>query len=742
MEEPVSQLMAGIILLAFWHFGSGVMLWWAAAAALPLLIHLWTRRQFRETKWAAMTFLLAAMQKHSRRIRLEQWLLLALRVAIPLVFALALANPQQLGSAIWQGLTGNAASDRGHCILVIDGSFSMDYRAAGVSRFDEARRLASEMIDQNPQGTGYSLLLMAQPTQTIIGDPAFEDNDVKQELAALEMTHGGANLLSALTAVEQTLGEAEKKYGLLPQRRVIFFSDLGKNTWGEVGSPECLQRLAGLQQKGIACSLVDVGQMGASNSAITELVAESPWITVQDPTTFRVDLKNENAAGNSATTPQRVTVALFVDGQRVSEQRVDLPAGGRASVPFVQRIEAAGEHVVEAVLFEDQLPVDNHRWRWLNVRKALSVLCIEGRQGEADHLILALRPQQNEARIEVRRATESELIESDLTKYDIVALCNVGRFSQNEGQVLRQYVERGGNLFVMLGDQAQAASYNDTLAGKSPLLPATIGEVKRGNDLRVDPLQYRHPLVTAFRGHQRSGLLTTPIWTYHQLQALPGANTALALSTGDPIYLEREFGRGCCLLLGIASSPLSLDRTVDPPRPWSALSTWPSFPPLMQEAAAFVAASKDRDRTAEVGQPVEGEFDGTLPRPIVILRKPASDVASVSEDRLAVTDTQGRTQWVVPGQTRSGKYELRSPAEGEPLLATFVVNPDTRESNLERILLEQLPETLRATAAAESNATASQFGPPKTWFRELLLGVFGLLLAESFVAWHLGRGVR
>src|SRR5687768_16024252 len=98
-------------LLAFWQFGSGVMLWWAAAAALPLLIHLWTRRHFRETRWAAMTFLLAAMQKHSRRIRLEQWLLLALRIAIPLVLALALANPQQIGSALWRGLTGQGLND-------------------------------------------------------------------------------------------------------------------------------------------------------------------------------------------------------------------------------------------------------------------------------------------------------------------------------------------------------------------------------------------------------------------------------------------------------------------------------------------------------------------------------------------------------------------------------------------------------------------------------------------------------
>ena len=723
-------------ILAIWQFGSGIMLWWAAAAALPLLIHLWTRRQFRETRWAAMKFLLAAMQKHSRRIKFEQWLLLALRVAIPIVLALALSNPQQIGSALWRGLIGQGLNDRGHCLLVIDGSFSMDYRHAGISRFDEARRLASEVIDGNPQGTGYSLLLMAQPTQTIIGDPAFEANDVKQELAALQLTHGVANLTSALQTVEQTLAEAEKKHGVLPQRRIIFFTDLGKNTWTDVSTAESLQRLAEWEKKGIAVSLVDVGQPDAPNQAITELVAESPWVTLRDATTFRVDLKSESSA-TSGNSPQRMTVALFVDGQRVNEQRVDLPANGRASVSFNQRIDTAVEHVVEAVLLDDQLPVDNHRWRWVNVRRALSVLCIEGRHGEADHLMLALRPQQDQARIDVRRAAESELIEGDLQQYDLVALCNVGRLSQNEGLVLKQYVERGGNLLVLLGDQIQPASYNEALGGNKPLLPAKIGDVKRGNELRIDPLQYKHPLIAAFRGHQRSGLLTTPVWTYQQLTPVKDASTAIALSTGDPALVEHEFGRGRCLLLALAASPLSIDRTVDPPRPWSSLSTWPSFPPLMQETAAFISANDERDRTAEINQPVQGFIGSVLPKPVVVLKKPDN-----SEDRLAVTDEQGQTHWSVPGQSRSGVYSIHSTGTGEPKLATFVVNPDSRESNLQRIDVDALPEALRASAATQSAASGGQFGPPKSWFRELLLGVFGLLMAESFVAWHLGRGVR
>ena len=53
------------------------MLGWLAAAAAPILIHLWSRRRYREMSWAAMEYLLAALRQSRRRLRFEQWLLLA-----------------------------------------------------------------------------------------------------------------------------------------------------------------------------------------------------------------------------------------------------------------------------------------------------------------------------------------------------------------------------------------------------------------------------------------------------------------------------------------------------------------------------------------------------------------------------------------------------------------------------------------------------------------------------------------
>src|SRR4051812_48548838 len=110
------------LILAF-GFSNLAMLGWLAAAAAPLLIHLWSRRRYREVPWAAITFLLAAMRRSSRRIQLQQWLLLAVRTLIIVLVVLAVAEPYGIGS-LGNGPHGAAV----HHVLVIDGSYSMAYR--------------------------------------------------------------------------------------------------------------------------------------------------------------------------------------------------------------------------------------------------------------------------------------------------------------------------------------------------------------------------------------------------------------------------------------------------------------------------------------------------------------------------------------------------------------------------------------------------------------------------------------
>src|SRR5882724_1666451 len=204
------------LILALWQFGSAGMLAWGLAAALPILIHLWSRQKYRQEPWAAMAFLLAALRKNARRIQLEQWILLAVRTAILLLFALSLADPQL--SLLSPGSGGSSGHGQTHIVLVLDGSYSMDYRTDDKSRFDVAKELAKQFVADSHQGDGYTLVLMAEPPRVVISQPAFDRDDVRQEIDNLELSHGGASLPATLAELETILRHAAERQPRLVNR--------------------------------------------------------------------------------------------------------------------------------------------------------------------------------------------------------------------------------------------------------------------------------------------------------------------------------------------------------------------------------------------------------------------------------------------------------------------------------------------------------------------------------------------
>ncbi|HWC91107.1 MAG TPA: BatA domain-containing protein, partial [Pirellulales bacterium] len=184
-----------------------LMLGWLAAAAAPLVIHLLSKRKYRQVHWAAMQYLLAALRKNSRRILIEQWLLLAMRTLLIVLLVMAMAEPVVEHAGLQLGST-----HRTHKVLVIDGSYSMAYKPSDKSRFDRAKELADHIVDESSQGDGFTLVLMSAPPRVVVGTPAFEPREFRQEIDNLRLPHGGGDLAATLVKVEELLTAAAREY--------------------------------------------------------------------------------------------------------------------------------------------------------------------------------------------------------------------------------------------------------------------------------------------------------------------------------------------------------------------------------------------------------------------------------------------------------------------------------------------------------------------------------------------------
>src|SRR5262245_27092561 len=98
------------------------MLLGTLAAGIPIALHFFYRSRFRNVPWAAMKFLLAALEQTSRRLKFQELLLLLLRVAVMLLLALALARPTLRSAGVGRG-------DAVDAVFVVDRSMSMSARA-------------------------------------------------------------------------------------------------------------------------------------------------------------------------------------------------------------------------------------------------------------------------------------------------------------------------------------------------------------------------------------------------------------------------------------------------------------------------------------------------------------------------------------------------------------------------------------------------------------------------------------
>jgi hypothetical protein len=554
-------------------------------------------------------------------------------------------------------------------------------------------------------------------------------------------------LPGTLERVEEILRRAERDYPRLVQSEVYFLTDLGRAGWvPELPGPAAVAEFRDRSKRLSESSrlvVVDLGQTGSDNLAVTSIEAAEAYATVARDVTVTAEIAN---FGRQARGEQ--LVEFFVDGRRAGEDRVDVPAGSQTSVSFSYRFDAAGDHALEVRLAADLLDVDNHRWLALPVQERLRVLVVDGKPaggsfaGAAAYLGVALAPRAKngtQSLVECDTVGERELLERDLSGYDCIFLANVQQFTGSEAKVLHAYLQHGGGLVFFLGDQVRAESYNQHLFhadAHQRVLPAKLLAAVAESQYRFEPGDYRHPIIEAFRGQDRAGLLTTPVHKYFKLDVpeTTRAKVAMRFENGDPVIVEERLARGRSILVA-TSADVS----------WTTMPMWPSYVPIVQELLSAAVGGRLNERNVAVGQSIGAA-----------VRTAASDVKlnvrpPLGEVKQAKLISEGDySAWSFQETDQSGLYVAQF---GVPLSRneTFAVNVDTKESDLTKLELAELRgdevwpginfdyetnwQNLDEKPSGEISRRAGLH-------RFLLYGVLGLLLAETILAWQFGRRAR
>ncbi len=585
-------------------FANIPLLYALAAAGVPVLIHLLNRRRFKEVSWAAMRFLLAAVRKNRRRVRIEQWLLLAIRTLVVILVVTAMAKPflETFGAVI--------AGRRTHRVLVLDDSLSMGYTSGESSRFDQAKALATQLVKDSRQGDAVSLILMGDPPKVVIGEPSSNLAEVRKEIEEVTLSHGGTDLAATFEKIDRVLEGSS-----ITQKEVVFLTDLQAASWRTTAEvSDALKRLlARVEDRRVRWVVIDLGRAGGENRAVTDLRLQAPFVSAGSTPLIRTVLHNFGS-----TPSDGVRVRLTVDGRLGPEESFDLQPGEDVPAVFPFQFTSPGDHLVEVSIDDDPLALDNKRYMVVPVRESLNVLLVDGHfkaepyQAETDYLAQALSPteqapgQPRPIRVEV--IPESQLSHKELPSFDVVVLCNVDQFSQPEVTAIDDFLNQGGGVVVFGGDQVVPENYNRLLyADGKGFLPAKFGAsvgdaAKREGGFLFNPLGYRHPIVSEYQGESdpvTAGITQARTWQYHKL-VLPKdtkAEVAMAFENNDPAVVELPWHRGIVVLVATSAD--------------AGWTDWPlhkSYPPLMQQIVMRASTGRFAERNIRVGQPFDRSF--------------------------------------------------------------------------------------------------------------------------------------
>ena len=509
----------------------------AVAIAIPILLHLVRRERGPVVPFSAVRFVRRSEAVRTRRPRLRELLLLALRVAALLLLTVAFARP----------FVDDGAPARPITVVAIDRSLSM----SAPEQMERAHVLAAAAIAGAP--AGHQVAVVAFDDRAAVVREATDDRS--SAVAAVESvspTAGATRYAAALSAAVGVLGDRSG--------RIVVVTDLQGAGWpaaAPISVPASAVELAVVAPVPGNLAVTAVARSGAGVSAVVR---------------------------NAADAPRDALVLLSVD-DAVVETRVVALDPGASEVRFERVLPEAGVAAVEVVDREGYAG-DNRRYLLLDPLPPARVLAVVngGRRGTGAFFIdraLAAGVEDTPVVLQVRAPSSVSSLDARVwEEMDAVLILGTDGLDRGTRERLAGFVRAGGGLLVAAGPGVEPALAADVIGGgvRMDFEPGP-GERLR----RWVTTDLRHPLFRALR--EAAAALGEVSFRGAAAVDESGARTLGRFDDGTPALVEYDVGEGRALLL---ASDLN--------GAWNDFPRRPEFAPFVQETVRYLAGQPRRAR--------------------------------------------------------------------------------------------------------------------------------------------------
>jgi hypothetical protein len=657
----------------------------AVAGLIPVVLHMISRQRAKDLPYSTLRFLRIAVQKTRRRRKIQDLFLMLLRVAVLLLIALGLSRPTVTNL---RALFGGAATA---VAVVLDNSGSMGMIDQGKVRFETARDATRQILDSLTAEDQVALWVTGGPK--LPGQAKLEttQDNARQILNQVNVSYMRADLAAKIADARRVLLKSEA-----PNKTIFVVTDQQLLSWdGLRGSDDKTKGKAGPEEhlsedekkiRDIPVVIIDCNRTPKPNVAVTKVEVEASVPVAGIPMKAVAELLNTSAVD------QQRHVELYIDGvKEASSPDLKIARTGRISYEFAFIVKRGGLHRGEVRLVgDDGSKYDDRRFFTIETSQGIPVAIVKSERHEVAYLDdtfyveRALTPARSGSwAIKASPILASELGREPLSDYTAVFCVNLKAPGTEVTERLRSYVEAGGNLLWICGENVNPDEYNHmNEEAKRQLLPAKLLGVRtadpaQGKDSwNITYLDDKHPALRQLNDPP-SLYQSVLVYKHVRIDAKePGLVVLARLDGGEPLLVERQVGRGKVVML-CTSGHVG----------WSNFPLRPLFLPLLARMTFQFAGAEQIRHTATSGLPLVVPLDEKLRSSNVEIQPPSGTV-----NRFKLVDEKGQRlkEFRYAGTDEIGIYLVRLLGGAKPVQIAYSVNIDPEESNPAKIQREEL----------------------------------------------------
>lgn len=672
------------------------------ALALPLVFHLIRRTPRGRREFSSLMFLMPSPPRLTRRSRLDQILLLLLRLAALTLLAFAFARPflRESATLALEDLPARRVA------ILLDASASMrrgdlwqqaltqvEKELADLAPHDEVAlytfgdrlhaQVGFESASADAEAAGKRPEIVRQAANKLL--PTWQSTDLAAALIEL------ARELDATSDVKQHTGE--------PQ--IILISDFQKSS-----RLDALQGAEWPKKVQMIPRVLTTRQV--TNAAAQLLTSE------EDSPTADARVRVVNAANSK---DEQFYIAWASDkksNQQASETAVFVPPGQSRVVKLPRPEESLAADRI--VLRGDDHDFDN-TFFVVPPRKQQVNIVYFGEDAPGDkrgpRYYLEIATGDDPLRQVKIESSPVGSLSGALTAEPLPQIAIVtAKLDPSLIASLKTFAERGGTIVLAPAKDAVAQDITELVDGLEPTTKPGASDY-----LLLGEIDFTHPLFISFANPRYSDFTKIHFWKHRswKLKVNTQARVVAKFDNGEPALIERAIGRGRVFVFASGWQPDESEL---------ALST--KFVPLIGSLLDIACGPTTSLASVTTGQPVD--VSGLSAEGILRIQKPDGKEVSLAAKATTFADVD-----------QPGIYEI----DGTPTPSHFAANLPSAESNTASLELEQLEQlgvnmkTLLAKAERldriRQQRDTELESRQKIW-RWMLAAVLGVLILETALA--------